>query len=189
MWVLSCILAGITVGVAFKSLTLMTQPRSKASKRSHVAAPPARPQHAPQAPQPQAMLNKADRLQQQIALSTLRLNGIRLRSNGDCSNRYRLGCTSLQGIRRGSIAGLLAFKQRSRCRITVSGGTERGHAPGRYSHWNGYKIDVLPNRCIDRYITKRFKYLGLRGDGAELYRSPSGGVYANEGSHWDLLYR
>jgi hypothetical protein len=98
-------------------------------------------------------------------------------------------CTSLEHIRRGTIDGLIAFKRRSHCRIVVSGGTERGHAQGRFSHWNGYKIDVLPNRCVDRYITGRFRHIGVRGDGAELYHARSGGIYANEGSHWDLLYR
>jgi hypothetical protein len=187
IWVSSCALAGITVAFAFKTLPLTSQPRPKTPKRYQVTALQAPPPRS--APAPQTIWRKADRLAQRAAQSALRMYGIRLRSNGHCSNRYRLGCTSMQGIRRGSIAGLVAFKLRSRCRVVVSGGTERGHAPGRFSHWNGYKIDVLPNRCLDRYITGRFRHIGIRGDGAELYRSRSGGVYANEGSHWDLLYR
>jgi hypothetical protein len=183
----SCLLAAIAMAVAIKTLPLTSPSRAKTAKGHKAAVLPAAPPRP--APAPQTMLNKADRLRQDTALSSLRLNGISRRSTGHCSNRYRPGCTSLEGIRRGSIAGLLAFKRRSHCRIIVSGGTERGHAHGRFSHWNGYKIDVLPNRCVDRYITRRFRHVGTRGDGAALYRSRSGGVYANEGSHWDLLYR
>jgi hypothetical protein len=186
IWVASCLLAALTVAVAIKTLPL-TSSRAKTAKGHKAVVLPAAPPRP--APAPQTMLNKADRLRQPIALGSLRLNGISLRSTGGCSNRYRPSCTSLEGIRRASIAGLIAFKRRSHCRITVSGGTERGHAHGRFSHWNGYKIDVLPNRCVDRFITKRFRHLGVRGDGAALYRSRSGGVYADEGSHWDLLYR
>jgi hypothetical protein len=183
----SCLLAAISVAVAIKTLPLTSPSRAKTARGNKAAVLPAAPPRP--APAPQTLLNKTDRLPQQIALGSLRLNGISRRSNGHCSNRYRPVCTSLEGIRRGSIAGLIDFKRRSRCRIVVSGGTERGHAHGRFSHWNGYKIDVLPNRCVDRYITRRFRHIGTRGDGAALYRSRSGGIYANEGSHWDLLYR
>ena len=187
IWVASCLLAAISVAVAFRTLPLTSPSRTKTARGHKAAILSAAPPR--QAPAPQLMLNKADRLPQHIAWGSLRLYGISWRSNGRCSNRYRPSCTSLQGIRRGSIAGLIAFKRRSRCRLIVSGGTERGHAQGRFSHWNGYKIDVLPNRCVDRYITRRFRHIGVRGDGAALYRSRSGGIYAKEGSHWDLLYR
>ena len=185
IWVASCVLAAISVAAAIKTSPLTSPSRAKTPKGSKVAAvPPPAP-----VPAPQTMPNKADRLRQPSALGSLRLNGIRLRSTGHCSNRYRPNCTSLEGIRRASIAELITFKRRSHCRIIVSGGTERGHAHGRFSHWNGYKIDVLPNRCINRFITKRYRHIGGRGDGAALYRSRSGAIYANEGSHWDLLYR
>jgi hypothetical protein len=183
----SCLLAAISVAIAIKTLPLTSSSRAKMAKGSKAAVLPAAP--PAQAPAPQMMQKKADRLRQPSALSSLRLNGISLRSSGRCSNRYRAHCTSLEGVRRASIAGLIAFKRLSRCRLIVSGGTERGHAHGRFSHWNGYKIDVLPSRCVDRFITKRFRHIGVRGDGAALYRSRSGGIYANEGSHWDLLYR
>ncbi|HEU5161130.1 MAG TPA: hypothetical protein VFU43_29300 [Streptosporangiaceae bacterium] len=189
IWVASCALAAVSVAIAIKTLPLTSQSRAKTGKGQQAAALRGAPQRPAPGPAPQTLSNKAARLPQHIALGTLRLNGIRWRSNGHCSNRYRPSCTSLQGIRRVSIEGLISFRRHSRCRIIVSGGTERGHAPGRFSHWNGYKIDVLPNRCVNRFITKRLRHVGVRGDGAALYRSRSGGVYADEGSHWDLLYR
>jgi len=60
-----------------------------------------------------------------------------------------------------------------------------GHSSGTYSHFNGWKIDITKYTCITNYI-HRFSYIGLRGDGAPMYRSGSGNVYADEGSHWDL---
>jgi hypothetical protein len=188
VWVSSCALAAITIVIAFRSWpseSLKSGPTTKQVRQqiAAVARPPRR------APAPQTMMTKAVRLRQHIAESTLRLNGIKLRSNGSCTKRRNSSCTSLDGIRRHSIDGLVAFRRQSRCRIVVSGGTEAGHAHGRYSHWNGYKIDVLPNRCVDRYISKRFRSAGVRGDGAQLHRSSAGVLYADEGSHWDLLFK
>jgi hypothetical protein len=185
VWLSSCLLAAITIVVAFKTLPLTSQPKTHKRQQQKVAAVP--PQR--RAPAPQTMTRKSERLSQSIVQSIFKLNGIRWRSSGRCSNRYRPACTSFDHIRRGSIDGLIAFKRRSGCPITVSGGTERGHAQGRFSHWNGYKLDVVPNRCIDRYITRRLRHIGIRGDGATMYRSRSGAIYADEKSHWDLLFR
>jgi hypothetical protein len=189
VWVSSCVLAAVTIVIAVKSIPLKSQPRAgaRSSQAAAIAQPPRAPVQRGGAPQP--MMSRAARLPQHIALDTLRLNGIVLRSNGDCTNRRNASCTSLEGVRRGSVEGLIAFKRQSKCRIIVSGGTEIGHARGRYSHWNGYKIDVLPNSCVDRFIHNRFRPVGTRGDGAELYRSPNGVLYADEGHHWDLLYK
>jgi hypothetical protein len=185
VWVSSCALAAVTLVIAVKSIPLKSKPR--ASQAVGMAQPPRAP--APQGAAPQPMMARASRLSQHVALDTLRLNGIALRSNGNCTARRNPSCTSLEGVRRGSVEGLIAFRRQSKCRIIVSGGTEIGHARGRYSHWNGYKIDVLPNKCVNRFIHSRFRNVGMRGDGAELYRSPRGVVYADEGHHWDLLYK
>ncbi len=68
------------------------------------------------------------------------------------------------------------------------GGTETGHASGTYSHWNGYKLDISLNTCINNYITNSFTYIGLRGDGAKQYQASSGNIYALEGNHWDITF-
>src|SRR5918999_1808252 len=163
----SCTLAVIIMAIVIKSLPLTAADRAtkRAPERAAaMARPPRMPaQSPPQLPQP--MMRTAARLPQHVAHSMLRRDGIRWRSTGACTDRHHPGCTSLKGIRRDSIEGLIAFKRQSGCRIAVTGGTEIGHAPGRYSHWNGYKIDILPTRCVDRYITGRFRYAGTRGDG------------------------
>ncbi|MFP3966940.1 hypothetical protein SMC26_31860 [Actinomadura fulvescens] len=129
------------------------------------------------------------RLRQQAVERTLRANGIRWRSNGRCSDRERTDCTSFEGIRPEALNGLIDFKHDSGCPVVISGGTERGHASGPYSHAEGYKIDLMPSRCTDRHITRHYRYAGKRSDGAELYRAPTADVYAREDSHWDITFR
>ena len=49
---------------------------------------------------------------------------------------------------------------------------QTGHADGTYSHWNGYKIDISVNTCINNYVTSSFTFIGNRpGDGAAQYES------------------
>ncbi|MDL4773392.1 MULTISPECIES: hypothetical protein [Thermomonosporaceae] len=127
-------------------------------------------------------------MEQRFAEWSLRSNGIRWQSSGGCSDRERESCTSFDKIRWGSVDGLIDFKKDSGCPLVITGGTERGHAPGRYSHGTGYKIDIVPTACTDARI-HRFRHLGTRGDGAELHRSPADAVFARESDHWDITFR
>ncbi|MCK7625307.1 hypothetical protein MUU72_19720 [Streptomyces sp. RS10V-4] len=123
------------------------------------------------------------------AAQQFRKAGITWTSSGRCSDRNNRRCTSFDGINRTTVAGVIAFKRTSGCAVTLTAGTERGHAAGTYSHANGYKVDVHVTSCVDRYITRHFHYAGPRpGDRAKRYRSPAGNVYAREGSHWDITY-
>lgn len=115
--------------------------------------------------------------------------GLRWKSTGNCTSKHLRHCTSLDSVRTRTVAKAVELKRRSRCPITVTGGTEAGHASGRFSHGNGYKLDISHNQCIDRYITKNNHRTGVRSDGATLYRSPSGDIFADEGDHWDILFR
>ncbi|WP_438319059.1 peptidoglycan-binding domain-containing protein [Streptomyces sp. HUAS TT3] len=114
--------------------------------------------------------------------------GIGWTSSGNCSNRNSTSCTSFDGLRRTSADGAVALRRASGCTLTITGGTETGHAGGTYSHWNGYKLDFSPTSCLSNYITGTFPRTGTRGDGAALYTAPSGNVYAREGSHWDVTF-
>lgn len=124
-----------------------------------------------------------------LAADWLRDEGLRTKSSGHCTNRNLFHCTSLEDVRTSTVTRVIELKRQSSCPITVTGGTETGHAPGRYSHGKGYKLDITHNSCVDRYITKNNKKTGTRGDGAALYRSPSGTVFADETDHWDILFR
>jgi len=110
-------------------------------------------------------------------------------SSGNCSNRNNPRCTSLDGVRENTINGLQTLKRASNCDIIVTGGTETGHGNGSSrSHWNGYKADIRLNSCINSYIERSFAYIGVRSDGAKMYRSAAGNIYAREENHWDILY-
>ncbi|MFI6889547.1 hypothetical protein [Streptosporangium canum] len=122
------------------------------------------------------------------ATQQLRKAGLRWKSSGGCTDRSVRTCTSLEAVRAATVTDVIALKQRSGCPVVVTGGTEVGHAPGRYSHHRGYKLDIKPNDCINRYITREHVLDGIRGDGAPLYRD-SGTVYARESDHWDILFR
>ncbi|MFG3441679.1 hypothetical protein ACGF0J_30925 [Nonomuraea sp. NPDC047897] len=115
--------------------------------------------------------------------------GLRYRSTGRCTDRHVPTCTSLDAVRTGTIARIIALKHASDCPIMVTGGTEVGHAPGRFSHGQGYKLDISHNACIDRYIAQHSEPDGVRGDGARLYRAPSGTIYADESDHWDIMFK
>ncbi|MFD8143918.1 peptidoglycan-binding protein [Streptomyces sp. NPDC059708] len=114
--------------------------------------------------------------------------GITWSSSGNCSDRNSTSCTSFDGLRQASADGAVALRRASNCALTITGGTETGHASGTYSHWNGYKLDFNPTSCLSNYITANFPHTGTRGDGAALYTAPSGNVYARESSHWDVTF-
>ncbi|SEB95540.1 hypothetical protein SAMN04489844_1395 [Nocardioides exalbidus] len=122
------------------------------------------------------------------AASQLSAAGISRVSTGGCTDRNVSTCTSYEQINQESVSGIITFKGASGCAITITGGTETGHAGGTYSHANGYKVDIRPTDCVSSFITSTYAYSGVRGDGATLYTAPSGNVYAREGSHWDITY-
>lgn len=122
------------------------------------------------------------------AASQLSAAGISRSSSGGCTNRNVGTCTSYEQINQATVDGIKTFKSISGCAITITGGTETGHASGTYSHWNGYKVDVSPTTCVSSYITSHYSYSGTRSDGAALYTAPSGNVYARESNHWDITY-
>ncbi|RKS79225.1 hypothetical protein BZB76_0675 [Actinomadura pelletieri DSM 43383] len=127
------------------------------------------------------------RLEHRLVEEVLRANGIGWRSSGGCSDRKIAKCTSFETIRWGTVQGLIRFAASSGCEITVTGGTERGHASGPRSHWNGYKLDIARSACVDRAVT-RHPSAGVRRDGARLYRSPDGTLFAREKNHWDIAF-
>ena len=122
------------------------------------------------------------------AASQLSAVGITRVSSGGCTTRSVSTCTSYEQINQETVSGIKTFKSISGCAITITGGTEVGHASGTYSHYNGYKVDVSPTTCVSNYITSHYSYSGTRSDGAALYTAPSGNVYARESNHWDITY-
>ncbi|MBP2704600.1 hypothetical protein JOL79_12315 [Microbispora sp. RL4-1S] len=134
------------------------------------------------------------RVRQTDALRLFLGAGLRVKSSGHCSDRRRPRCTSLDTVRYGTLLRMIALKRACRCPVTVTGGTEVGHSKGARSHGNGFKIDVAHNKCLDAYVKRTFPKWKTRGDGAALYRDtrvPAGAgptVYADEPTHWDILF-
>ncbi|MFF7794646.1 hypothetical protein [Streptomyces sp. NPDC007991] len=151
-----------------------------------LAAPAvARPGHASAAPQAVAAVTKISHTE---ATNRFRAAGIAWSSSGNCSDRNRPTCTSFQNLNLNTALGAVTLKRATGCALTITGGTETGHASGTYSHWNGYKLDYSPTTCLSNYITGTFTRIADRGDGARQYRSGSGNIYARESNHWDVTY-
>jgi hypothetical protein len=115
--------------------------------------------------------------------------GISSRSTGNCTDRARPECTSFDGLRPATVDGVVMLAQSSGCPITVTGGTEVGHAPGTYSHETGYKVNLQATDCLTAYLTGRFRRVTDRqSDGAAQYLSQAGNVYAQTGTGWDAQF-
>ncbi|MFE2722190.1 hypothetical protein [Kitasatospora sp. NPDC059327] len=127
------------------------------------------------------------KVSQATAAAQFRNAGITWSSSGGCTTRSNATCTSFEQINSGTVSTIITLKQSSGCAINITGGTEVGHASGTYSHYNGYKVDISRNSCIDGYIQNSFTYIGYRGDGYPQWKAASGNLYCNEGSHWDIL--
>ena len=98
--------------------------------------------------------------------------------------------TSLNDINAKTVDDAIALKNACNCNVRLTGGTESGHGAGTFSHGTGYKYDISDDDAsLNSFITTKYKYSGVRGDGAALYTSPSGSIYAKEGNHWDVLVK
>lgn len=109
--------------------------------------------------------------------------GIGVRSSGGCSDRNNPSCTSLDQVNSASIDGAITLKNASKCDLTVTGGTETGHASGEFSHWNGYKLDFAMTGCLSSYVKNTFTSIG-----GNKWKSGSGNIYFDESNHWDVTF-
>lgn len=89
---------------------------------------------AASAPAPAAVQAAVAQLTHAEATSRLQSSGITWRSSGNCSDRNNATCTSFDGVNLASIQGAQTLKSASGCALTITGGTETGHASGTYSH-------------------------------------------------------
>lgn len=128
----------------------------------------------------------SDELTHTQAKSMLEAAGISISSSGNCSDRTNPRCTSLEGIKTNTVRQAIAVKNACGCDVTVTGGTETGHAAGTYSHANGFKIDLRVTGDLDRYLTGLTRS-GSRGSDAR-YLDRCNNEYVKEGSprHWDI---
>ena len=135
-----------------------------------------------------AFAPSASAVSQASAEAQFRAAGISWTSSGGCTDPNNSTCTSFEGIRQATIDGGITLKNASGCGLTITGGTETGHAGGTYSHGNGYKLDFSRTSCLTSWVHSAYTYIGLRGDGAPMYEAGSGNIYADEGNHWDVTF-
>lgn len=128
------------------------------------------------------------RLTHDEAVDRLDDAGIPWSSTGGCSDRADPECTSFEDILSGTIDGVITLRHASGCALRVTGGTEAGHLPGRYSHEAGYKVDIALGDCVGDYIRSSFIEVPPPEFGIEAYRSPAGNEYTLESDHWDIVY-
>ncbi len=178
------------LGTAASVLALMTLigTQSAATAAPFPAAPASAPVSAPVAVPAAESTAAVTKLTHAQATARLSAAGISWRSSGNCSDRNNPTCTSFEQVNLATIQGAETLKSASRCAVTITGGTETGHASGTYSHWNGYKLDFNPTTCLSGYITGTFTYIGDRADGAAQYKAASGNIYARESNHWDVTF-
>jgi hypothetical protein len=68
-------------------------------------------------------------------------------------------------------------------------GTEVGHAQEEYSHYDGYRVNIALNQCINYYIKSNLKFIGKLRTGAPRYIDANMNVYTLEGNHWNVLIK
>src|SRR3954454_6435826 len=77
----------------------------------------------------------ASAVTQASAASQFRSAGITWTSSGGCTTRTNPTRTSFEAIRQATIDAGITLKRASGCALTITGGTEGGHASGTYSHY------------------------------------------------------
>jgi hypothetical protein len=122
------------------------------------------------------------------AAAQLQAAGVTWVSSGNCADRNKPSCTSFSGIRQSTVDGVRTFRAASGCPLVITGGTETGHALGTYSHGNGWKVDIRRTPCVDGYIVRWFKRIGVVEGWGERWQAKSGNLYVNEGRHWDVVF-
>jgi len=120
-------------------------------------------------------------LTQQQAISTFGAAGVTV-----------VGPINLAGIRQGIVDEIVSLKNTCNCNVLITSATGGEHdtvVQPTCNHANGYKVDLRSNRegiALTNYVKGSYQPLPNRSDGAQMYRSPTGGFYALEGNHWDI---
>ena len=100
------------------------------------------------------------------------------------------GPINLAGIKKGIVDEIVRLKNACGCTVVITSATGGSHSSGSCSHANGYKVD-LRNKGggipLTNYIQTNYQKLPVsRSDGATVYKSPTGILYALESNHWDV---
>ncbi|MHB8709969.1 MAG: pilin [Minisyncoccota bacterium] len=100
------------------------------------------------------------------------------------------GCTNVNNMQEGTVAEVIALASAcSGCSLTITGGTEPGHASGQYSHGTGYKVDLRLSTALDSYLQSMTSKGTRMGDSpGPAYADACGNnLYVRESDHWDIV--
>ena len=110
----------------------------------------------------------------------------------------KIGETGLEGITENVIKYIKLFEKKinknriDKVKFVISGGTEAGHSKGKFSHSNGWKIDIIQTPELNEYIRTNFQQTCIRNNQnrgqAEIgYIDPtSNTIWWQEKTHWDV---
>ncbi|MFA5876870.1 MAG: pilin [Candidatus Paceibacterota bacterium] len=121
----------------------------------------------------------------------------RLEGAGVCGGRTGVQClssASLEGVKESTIVQAINLHNACRCVFTITSGTDGRHATGRYSHGNGFKLDIRRGPPLDAFVKslrfyRHFDDFDGRGPGtypADVYVDGCGNRYALEPTILDL---
>ncbi len=117
--------------------------------------------------------------------------------NKPACNPYNLngvvnGCTNVGNMRPNTVAQVIGIKTSCKgCVVTVTGGSEAGHASGDLSHGAGYKVDLRLEPTLNTYL-QSMESIGKRtGDSlGDAYTDKCrNNQYVKESSHWDITVK
>lgn len=119
---------------------------------------------------------------------------LEIRSSGGCDDKENPACTSLDGIRESTLKGVSELLKELNLNginaVIITGATETGHSrKGDHTHFNGYKVDFALDPKLNTHVEGKWKYIGVREDGAKMYRNEKGTILgAREKDHWDMTF-
>jgi hypothetical protein len=102
-----------------------------------------------------------------------------------------IGPIQLAGLQQITINELLRLKNECNCFVGVTSATGGSHEDGKYSHENGYKVDLRSKDEGAVLLSHIQKYPPLPdrtgAHPAKMYQAPSGAKYAVESDHIDVV--
>lgn len=116
-------------------------------------------------------------------------------NNAPCTGSSGSGCTNVAGMQEAAVQEIIALANAcgNGC-VVITGGTEPGHAPGTYSHANGYKVDLRTTDALNNFIKGKMRQVGTRtgNEPGPIYwdscgnpAQKSGNQYVFASDHWD----
>jgi len=110
--------------------------------------------------------------------------------NKTCGSAKQSNTTCVDGLQRNTIDGVENIQKGCNCDVIITGGTENGHAPGTYSHSNGYKLDLgMNNPTLNTYVNNQIgtsnptPYKPYKGTDGNTY------MYETGPPHWDVCFK